>query len=181
MDIPCDEFFKLVSFAFHFPLQDGPRCVKHLIKTAPFAYPYTASCPMLAPSELPHCSTCHTAQDKSFTGSSKNDTTQEISQPIQTHAVNPQQQHWPYSHNEAQEITRLLLQTTQELDRVVNSLSGGYVLPGPGGDLLRDGSSVLPTGHNIHALDPYRMPSTGAWLKCQRGTEEISTATSCCE
>lgn len=32
-----------------------------------------------------------------------------------------------------------------------------YVRPAPGGDLLRDGTSVLPTGRNIHALDPYRM------------------------
>jgi len=76
-------------------------------------------------------------------------------------------------HTEAQEITRLLLQTTQELDSVVGSLNGGYVLPAPGGDLLRDGSSVLPTGRNIHALDPYRMPSAGAWLKGQRAAEEI--------
>ena len=39
-----------------------------------------------------------------------------------------------------------------------SALSGRYVLPEAGGDLLRDGAGVLPTGRNIHALDPYRMP-----------------------
>ncbi|MDD1427960.1 cobaltochelatase subunit CobN, partial [Dolichospermum sp. ST_sed9] len=38
----------------------------------------------------------------------------------------------------------------------------------PGGDLLRDGAGVLPTGRNIHALDPYRMPSPAAF---ERGKE----------
>jgi magnesium chelatase subunit H len=40
-------------------------------------------------------------------------------------------------------------------------------------DLLRDGPSVLPTGRNIHALDPYRMPSAGAWARGQRAAAEI--------
>jgi magnesium chelatase subunit H len=31
-----------------------------------------------------------------------------------------------------------------------------------------DGPSVLPTGRNIHSLDPYRMPSAGAWVRGQR-------------
>lgn len=42
-------------------------------------------------------------------------------------------------------------------------LPGEYILPAVGGDLLRDGPGVLPTGRNIHALDPYRMPSAAAW------------------
>jgi magnesium chelatase subunit H len=42
-------------------------------------------------------------------------------------------------------------------------LNGEYIQPAPGGDLLRDGAGVLPTGRNIHALDPYRMPSPGAY------------------
>ena len=28
------------------------------------------------------------------------------------------------------------------------------------------------TGRNIHALDPYRMPSSGAWARGQRAAEE---------
>ena len=30
---------------------------------------------------------------------------------------------------------------------------------------LRDGPGVLPTGRNIHALDPYRMPSPAAYAR----------------
>ena len=43
------------------------------------------------------------------------------------------------------------------------ALGGEYVLPEAGGDLLRDGAGVLPTGRNIHALDPYRMPRCVKW------------------
>ena len=48
--------------------------------------------------------------------------------------------------DEAMEIVDLLSKNTEEIDSVVNALDGGYVKPIPGGDLLRDGTSVLPTG-----------------------------------
>ena len=74
---------------------------------------------------------------------------------------------------EAASIVELLGKTTEELDSIVNALDGGYVPAAPGGDLLRDGPSVLPTGRNIHALDPYRMPSAGAWARGQKAADEI--------
>jgi magnesium chelatase subunit H len=47
------------------------------------------------------------------------------------------------------------------MDSLIVGLNGGFI-PSPGGDLLRDGPSVLPTGKNIHALDPYRcLPGVG--------------------
>jgi magnesium chelatase subunit H len=58
--------------------------------------------------------------------------------------------------DEALDIASLLDATTDEMENVVNALDGGYVPAAPGGDLLRDGKSVLPTGRNIYALDPYR-------------------------
>ncbi|QLE58185.1 magnesium chelatase subunit H [Nostoc sp. TCL26-01] len=69
---------------------------------------------------------------------------------------------------EAQQITDLLMQTTDELTNLLRGLNGEYIPPAPGGDLLRDGAGVLPTGRNIHALDPYRMPSPAAY---ERGRE----------
>ncbi|MBF2089656.1 MAG: magnesium chelatase subunit H [Synechococcales cyanobacterium K44_A2020_017] len=63
----------------------------------------------------------------------------------------------------AQEITHRLAQTTDELTNLLRGLNGEYIPPAPGGDLLRDGPGVLPTGRNIHALDPYRMPSPAAY------------------
>lgn len=65
-------------------------------------------------------------------------------------------------------VRNLLLQTTDELTNLLRGLNGEYILPAPGGDLLRDGAGVLPTGRNIHALDPYRMPSPAAY---ERGRE----------
>lgn len=65
-------------------------------------------------------------------------------------------------------IKDLLMQTTDELTNLLRGLNGEYIPPAPGGDLLRDGAGVLPTGRNIHALDPYRMPSPAAY---ERGRE----------
>eukprot|EP00271_Cylindrocystis_brebissonii_P004987 TRINITY_DN16942_c0_g3_i1.p1 TRINITY_DN16942_c0_g3~~TRINITY_DN16942_c0_g3_i1.p1 ORF type:complete len:1746 (-),score=312.16 TRINITY_DN16942_c0_g3_i1:714-5951(-) len=69
---------------------------------------------------------------------------------------------------EAVTIRELLLKNTDEVDSLIHALQGDYVLPAVGGDLLRDGPGVLPTGRNIHALDPYRMPSAAAWERGSR-------------
>ncbi|BAY48697.1 protoporphyrin IX magnesium chelatase [Scytonema sp. HK-05] len=69
---------------------------------------------------------------------------------------------------EEKRIRELLEQTTDELTNLLRGLNGEYIPPAPGGDLLRDGAGVLPTGRNIHALDPYRMPSPAAY---ERGRE----------
>lgn len=66
---------------------------------------------------------------------------------------------------EAQQIRDLLLQTDDEITNLLKGLNGEYIPPAPGGDLLRDGIGVLPTGRNIHALDPYRMPSPAAYAR----------------
>ncbi|QYX33415.1 magnesium chelatase subunit H [Sphaerospermopsis torques-reginae] len=65
-------------------------------------------------------------------------------------------------------IIGLLNQSTDELTNLLRGLNGEFIPPAPGGDLLRDGAGVLPTGRNIHALDPYRMPSPAAY---ERGRE----------
>jgi magnesium chelatase subunit H len=64
---------------------------------------------------------------------------------------------------EAVQVRDLLAQCTDELTNLLRGLNGEYIPPAPGGDLLRDGPGVLPTGRNIHALDPYRMPSPAAY------------------
>ncbi|MEO1134919.1 MAG: cobaltochelatase subunit CobN, partial [Cyanobacteria bacterium J06639_1] len=68
--------------------------------------------------------------------------------------------------DDAIRVRDLLAQTGDELTNLVRGLNGEYIPPAPGGDLLRDGPGVLPTGRNVHALDPYRMPSPAA---CERG------------
>ncbi|MGB3408784.1 MAG: cobaltochelatase subunit CobN [Jannaschia sp.] len=48
-----------------------------------------------------------------------------------------------------------------ELDGLMNALSGHFIAPVPGGDLIRS-PEVLPAGRNIHAFDPFRMPTAFA-------------------
>ena len=78
------------------------------------------------------------------------------------------EEHEGRKEEERKEITRLLNQSTDELTNLLRGLNGEFIPPAPGGDLLRDGAGVLPTGRNIHALDPYRMPSPAAF---ERGKE----------
>ena len=49
----------------------------------------------------------------------------------------------------------------KELGALLQALEGEYVLPGPGGDPIRN-PAVLPTGKNIHALDPQSIPTLAA-------------------
>ncbi|GAX72580.1 hypothetical protein CEUSTIGMA_g36.t1 [Chlamydomonas eustigma] len=48
-----------------------------------------------------------------------------------------------------------------ELGALSEALNGEYVEPGPGGDPIRN-PLVLPTGKNIHALDPQSIPTQAA-------------------
>ena len=76
-------------------------------------------------------------------------------------------------YDDATWIVLLLVQSMEELDSIVNALDGGYIPALPGGHLLRDRPTVLPMGRNIHTLDPYQMPSAGAWACGQLAAEEI--------
>lgn len=58
------------------------------------------------------------------------------------------------------ECLKLIVQDN-ELGSLKQALEGKYVQPGPGGDPIRN-PKVLPTGKNIHALDPQSIPTTAA-------------------
>tara|TARA_Y100001968_G_scaffold3388_1_gene2987 strand:+ start:109429 stop:113436 length:4008 start_codon:yes stop_codon:yes gene_type:complete len=49
----------------------------------------------------------------------------------------------------------------QEMESLIKALDGNYVIPGPGGDPIRN-PGVLPSGKNIHALDPQSIPTSAA-------------------
>ncbi len=53
-----------------------------------------------------------------------------------------------------------------ELGALLKALEGEYVIPGPGGDPIRN-PDVLPTGKNIHALDPQSIPTAAAVLSAK--------------
>jgi magnesium chelatase subunit H len=59
-----------------------------------------------------------------------------------------------------------------ELGALLKGLEGEYILPGPGGDPIRN-PDVLPTGKNIHALDPQSIPTTAAVQAAQVVVERL--------
>jgi magnesium chelatase subunit H len=56
----------------------------------------------------------------------------------------------------------------QEIDAILNALDGRFTPPVAGGDILRS-TDILPTGRNIHAFDPFRMPTAFA---CRQGSDQ---------
>ncbi|WP_426035300.1 magnesium chelatase subunit H [Cypionkella sp. TWP1-2-1b2] len=52
----------------------------------------------------------------------------------------------------------LQLQQDTEIPGILRALSARFIAPVPGGDLIRS-PQILPTGRNIHAFDPFRMPT----------------------
>jgi len=62
------------------------------------------------------------------------------------------------------------LRTSGELDGLARSLRGEYVEPGPGADIVQN-PSVLPTGRNTHAVNPYAIPSHAAFARAERVVE----------
>ena len=61
-----------------------------------------------------------------------------------------------------------MLKEDHELPALMRALSGRFIAPVPGGDLIRS-TDILPTGRNIHAFDPFRMPTEFA---CRDGFKQ---------
>ena len=66
---------------------------------------------------------------------------------------------------EGSQMIQALADNKGEMEALVNVLNGGYLPSGPGGDLVRDGMNVLPSGRNIHSIDPWRIPSETAFKR----------------
>jgi magnesium chelatase subunit H len=56
----------------------------------------------------------------------------------------------------------------QEIAAILNALDGRFTPPVAGGDIVRS-TDILPTGRNIHAFDPFRMPTAFA---CRQGADQ---------
>ncbi|MEM7660663.1 MAG: magnesium chelatase subunit H [Pseudomonadota bacterium] len=54
-----------------------------------------------------------------------------------------------------------LLIRNREIEGLIHALDGQFIRPVPGGDLIRN-PGILPTGRNIHGLDPCRVPTAFA-------------------
>ncbi len=58
------------------------------------------------------------------------------------------------------------LQNNDEMKGLVSALSGRYVEPGPGADIIQN-PNILPTGRNTHAINPYAVPSSTAMRRAE--------------
>jgi len=64
------------------------------------------------------------------------------------------------------------LDSNHELDSFARALRGEYIAPGPGADIVQN-PLVLPTGRNIHAVNPYSVPSRTAFTRAKDTAEEL--------
>jgi magnesium chelatase subunit H len=63
------------------------------------------------------------------------------------------------------EVSRQL-ESNDEIDALMRGLRGEYILPGPGADIVQN-PAVLPTGRNMHAVNPYSVPSSMAFARAE--------------
>ncbi len=66
----------------------------------------------------------------------------------------------------------LALINNNEVSGILDALAGKYIEPSPGNDLVRN-PDIVPTGRNIHSLDPFSIPSDIAWRRGQAAAEEL--------
>jgi magnesium chelatase subunit H len=62
--------------------------------------------------------------------------------------------------------------TNHEIKAMILALSGAYIPPSPGNDLVRN-PAIVPTGRNMHSLDPYSIPTPFAQKAGKRSAEEL--------
>ncbi|MEO1286332.1 MAG: magnesium chelatase subunit H [Chloroflexota bacterium] len=65
---------------------------------------------------------------------------------------------WLYLDDLLQRMTN-----DNEVNGLLSALEGQYIPPSPGNDVVRNGA-VVPTGRNIHGLDPFHVPTPAAHI-----------------
>ena len=84
-----------------------------------------------------------------------------IGQKLPAHKIETLLDLMSFDTPQARQVARAHLQSSQELDGMMRGLNGQFIKPVPGGDVIR-APDILPTGRNIHAFDPFRMPTAFA-------------------
>ncbi|MEM9318648.1 MAG: magnesium chelatase subunit H [Pseudomonadota bacterium] len=67
------------------------------------------------------------------------------------------------------------LRQDSEVPALLRALRARFIPPVPGGDLIRS-PEILPTGRNIHAFDPFRMPTAYALADGAKQAERLLAA-----
>ncbi|MCY4301004.1 MAG: magnesium chelatase subunit H [Aestuariivita sp.] len=73
-----------------------------------------------------------------------------------------------HADSDAKASVKDCLTNDSEIPALMRALDGRFIEPVPGGDLIRS-TDILPTGRNIHAFDPFRMPTEYA---CRDGARQ---------
>ena len=55
------------------------------------------------------------------------------------------------------------IEASDELGSLLHGFDAGYIEPGPSGLITRGKLDILPTGRNFYSLDPFKIPTKGAW------------------
>jgi len=79
---------------------------------------------------------------------------------------------------EERKIAKRHLSEDAELPALMRALSGQFIAPVPGGDVIR-APEILPTGRNIHAFDPFRMPTAAAMISGKKQADELLRTHDC--
>ncbi|MDK9697281.1 MAG: cobaltochelatase subunit CobN [Siculibacillus sp.] len=69
--------------------------------------------------------------------------------------------------------TRLAACAEAERRGLITALDGRFLVPGPAGAPSRGRLDVLPTGRNLHAVDPRGVPTRTAWEIGKRTADEV--------
>lgn len=64
------------------------------------------------------------------------------------------------------------LDSNHEMESLMRALRGEYIQAGPGADIVQN-PSVLPTGRNTHAVNPYSVPSRTALTRAKQTTDAL--------
>jgi magnesium chelatase subunit H len=70
------------------------------------------------------------------------------------------------------EQVREQLKTNREGEALLRALRGEYIESGPGADIVQN-PSILPTGRNTHAINPYLVPSALAFARAESVTKSL--------
>jgi len=65
------------------------------------------------------------------------------------------------------------IDATDEIRSLFHGFDAGYIEPGPSGLITRGKPEILPTGRNFYSLDPFKIPTRGAWEIGKRLAEGV--------
>jgi len=72
----------------------------------------------------------------------------------------------------AKDMHTKLLDADREITSILHALSGGYIMPGPGPDPVKNPSSI-PAGRNLYALNPEEIPTKASWEVAKQLVNEV--------